>query len=199
MIRKDEQIIQAECMVKLDKQVLEDKLLIEVERNLKQKADKRAHEADKRVIKADKRVQDVERRHKLELEVERKKLKVEKRLLETKWKLKLKVKHQVIVAERKVENQKHEAEWKSISFSHPYCCRSHHCSIGDFSFDFYGYTMALTSVFFQTFGFILLGGVQLHALNVTGLAINTAGGLWYLYAKYQQKREFRARLYPRKS
>lgn len=40
----------------------------------------------------------------------------------------------------------------------------------------------------QTLGFILLGGVQVHALNVTGLVINTAGGLWYSYAKYQQKK-----------
>uniref|UniRef100_A0A1D1Z5E7 Putative UDP-sugar transporter DDB_G0278631 n=1 Tax=Anthurium amnicola TaxID=1678845 RepID=A0A1D1Z5E7_9ARAE len=39
-----------------------------------------------------------------------------------------------------------------------------------------------------TLGFILLGGVQVHALNVTGLVINTAGGLWYSYAKYQQKK-----------
>ncbi|CAI9094806.1 OLC1v1030607C6 [Oldenlandia corymbosa var. corymbosa] len=39
-----------------------------------------------------------------------------------------------------------------------------------------------------TFGFILLGGVQVHGLNVTGLVINTAGGLLYSYAKYQQKR-----------
>lgn len=39
-----------------------------------------------------------------------------------------------------------------------------------------------------TFGFFLLGGVQVHALNVTGLVINTAGGVWYSYAKYQQKK-----------
>ncbi|KAI3883033.1 hypothetical protein MKX03_003458 [Papaver bracteatum] len=39
-----------------------------------------------------------------------------------------------------------------------------------------------------TLGFILLGGVQVHALNVTGLVINTAGGVWYSYAKYQQKK-----------
>ncbi|MED6208466.1 UDP-galactose/UDP-glucose transporter 7 [Stylosanthes scabra] len=39
-----------------------------------------------------------------------------------------------------------------------------------------------------TLGFVLLGGVQVHALNVTGLIINTAGGVWYSYAKYQQKR-----------
>ncbi|KAL5559408.1 hypothetical protein UlMin_035619 [Ulmus minor] len=39
-----------------------------------------------------------------------------------------------------------------------------------------------------TLGFVLLGGVQVHALNVTGLAINTAGGVWYSYAKYKQKR-----------
>ncbi|KAK1293462.1 hypothetical protein QJS10_CPB17g00102 [Acorus calamus] len=39
-----------------------------------------------------------------------------------------------------------------------------------------------------TFGFILLGGVKVHALNVTGLVINTAGGVWYSYAKYKQKK-----------
>ncbi|XP_024031676.1 UDP-galactose/UDP-glucose transporter 7 isoform X2 [Morus notabilis] len=39
-----------------------------------------------------------------------------------------------------------------------------------------------------TLGFVVLGGVQVHALNVTGLAINTAGGVWYSYAKYQQKK-----------
>ncbi|KAK7283029.1 hypothetical protein RIF29_12233 [Crotalaria pallida] len=38
-----------------------------------------------------------------------------------------------------------------------------------------------------TLGFVLLGGVQVRALNVTGLVINTAGGVWYSYAKYQQK------------
>lgn len=40
----------------------------------------------------------------------------------------------------------------------------------------------------QTLGFVVLGGVQVHALNVTGLMINTAGGVWYSYAKYQQKK-----------
>lgn len=39
-----------------------------------------------------------------------------------------------------------------------------------------------------TLGFVLLGGVQVHALNVTGLFINTAGGVWYSYAKYKQKK-----------
>ncbi|XP_073275691.1 UDP-galactose/UDP-glucose transporter 7-like isoform X1 [Primulina huaijiensis] len=39
-----------------------------------------------------------------------------------------------------------------------------------------------------TLGFVLLGGVQVHALNVTGLVINTAGGVWYSYSKYQQKK-----------
>ncbi|KAK6912447.1 Sugar phosphate transporter domain [Dillenia turbinata] len=39
-----------------------------------------------------------------------------------------------------------------------------------------------------TLGFFLLGGVEVHALNVTGLIINTAGGIWYSYAKYQQKK-----------
>ncbi|XXG58363.1 hypothetical protein AAC387_Pa04g0687 [Persea americana] len=46
----------------------------------------------------------------------------------------------------------------------------------------------LKGVVSTTFGFILLGGVQVHALNVTGLIINTAGGIWYSYAKYQQKK-----------
>ncbi|XVE71321.1 hypothetical protein DITRI_Ditri10aG0141700 [Diplodiscus trichospermus] len=113
---------------------------------------------------------------------------------------------------------------------------------GDFSFDLFGYSMALTSVFFQsnsfsflvilvlslvmgialnytmflctivnsaltttivgvlkgvgstTLGFIVLGGVQVHGLNVTGLVINTAGGVWYSYAKYQQKKNKPAKL-----
>ncbi|XP_048228216.1 UDP-galactose/UDP-glucose transporter 7 isoform X2 [Ricinus communis] len=39
-----------------------------------------------------------------------------------------------------------------------------------------------------TLGFVLLGGVQVHGLNVTGLVINTFGGVWYSYAKYQQKK-----------
>lgn len=40
----------------------------------------------------------------------------------------------------------------------------------------------------QTLGFVMLGGVQIHGLNVTGLVINTAGGVWYSYAKYQQRK-----------
>ncbi|XP_057521427.1 UDP-galactose/UDP-glucose transporter 7 isoform X2 [Amaranthus tricolor] len=39
-----------------------------------------------------------------------------------------------------------------------------------------------------TLGFVLLGGVEVHALNVSGLVINTAGGVWYSYAKYQEKK-----------
>ncbi|PSS01041.1 UDP-sugar transporter like [Actinidia chinensis var. chinensis] len=38
-----------------------------------------------------------------------------------------------------------------------------------------------------TLAFVLLGGVEVHTLNASGLAINTAGGMWYSYAKYQQK------------
>nr|CAD1827870.1 unnamed protein product [Ananas comosus var. bracteatus] len=40
-----------------------------------------------------------------------------------------------------------------------------------------------------TLGFVLLGGVQVRALNVTGLVINTIGGVWYSYAKYRQKKK----------
>lgn len=40
-----------------------------------------------------------------------------------------------------------------------------------------------------TLGFLVLGGVKVHALNVTGLAINTAGGIWYSFAKYKQKQK----------
>lgn len=40
-----------------------------------------------------------------------------------------------------------------------------------------------------TLGFVLLGGVEVHALNVTGLVINTAGGVWYSYAKYEEKKK----------
>uniref|UniRef100_A0A1J3K4L3 Putative UDP-sugar transporter n=1 Tax=Noccaea caerulescens TaxID=107243 RepID=A0A1J3K4L3_NOCCA len=39
-----------------------------------------------------------------------------------------------------------------------------------------------------TLGFVLLGGVEVHALNVSGLVVNTAGGVWYSYAKYRQKK-----------
>ncbi|KAF6135658.1 hypothetical protein GIB67_028229 [Kingdonia uniflora] len=42
----------------------------------------------------------------------------------------------------------------------------------------------LNGVGSTTLGFALLGGVQVHALNLTGLIINTAGGLWYSYAKF---------------
>ncbi|KAH0940950.1 hypothetical protein HID58_000587 [Brassica napus] len=126
-------------------------------------------------------------------------------------------------------------------------------ALGDFSFDLFGYGLALTSVFFQTMylllveksgaqdglssieimfynsflslpflsfliiatgefpnsvllllakirrggwsrhanpalGFVLLGGVEVHVLNVSGLVLNTAGGVWYSYAKYRQKK-----------
>ncbi|KAL3683416.1 hypothetical protein R1sor_001438 [Riccia sorocarpa] len=36
-------------------------------------------------------------------------------------------------------------------------------------------------------GFVLLGGVEVHALNVTGLVINTLGGISYSFVKYQEK------------
>ncbi|XP_059658302.1 UDP-galactose/UDP-glucose transporter 7 [Cornus florida] len=45
-----------------------------------------------------------------------------------------------------------------------------------------------------TLGFVILGGVQVHALNVTGLVINTAGGIWYSYAKYQLKKSKQPKL-----
>ncbi|XP_010268354.1 PREDICTED: putative UDP-sugar transporter DDB_G0278631 isoform X2 [Nelumbo nucifera] len=45
----------------------------------------------------------------------------------------------------------------------------------------------LKGVASTTLGFILLGGVQVHALNVIGLVINTVGGVWYSYVKYKQK------------
>ncbi|KAF6150981.1 hypothetical protein GIB67_026902 [Kingdonia uniflora] len=38
-----------------------------------------------------------------------------------------------------------------------------------------------------TLGFVLLGCVQVHPLNLTGLIINTTSGLWYSYAKFQQR------------
>ncbi|KAL8499447.1 hypothetical protein ACS0TY_022422 [Phlomoides rotata] len=46
----------------------------------------------------------------------------------------------------------------------------------------------LKGVVSTTLGFVLLGGVQIHGLNVTGLVINTAGGVWYSFAKYMQKK-----------
>lgn len=47
----------------------------------------------------------------------------------------------------------------------------------------------LKGVFSTTFGFFLFGGVKVHALNVTGLVINSIGGIWYSFAKYYQKIE----------
>ncbi|KAL8160972.1 hypothetical protein V2J09_012461 [Rumex salicifolius] len=44
-----------------------------------------------------------------------------------------------------------------------------------------------------TLGFFFLGGVEFHALNVAGLVINTAGGIWYSYAKYKEKQNKAAR------
>ncbi|GJN29433.1 hypothetical protein PR202_gb17659 [Eleusine coracana subsp. coracana] len=47
-----------------------------------------------------------------------------------------------------------------------------------------------------TLGFVLLGGVEVHALNVTGLVINTFGGVWYSYAKYMQKKKTPRKIEP---
>lgn len=49
------------------------------------------------------------------------------------------------------------------------------------------YKNTLTLLCSQTLGFVVLGGVEVRALNVTGLVINTAGGVWYSYAKYRLK------------
>ena len=54
----------------------------------------------------------------------------------------------------------------------------------------------LKGVVSTTFGFFLLGGVQVHALNVSGLVINTAGGVWYSYAKYHQRKSKAVKLVP---
>ncbi|KAJ3695402.1 hypothetical protein LUZ60_000779 [Juncus effusus] len=48
-----------------------------------------------------------------------------------------------------------------------------------------------------TLGFVLLGGVKVHALNVSGLVINTLGGVWYSFAKYQQKKKISRKSEPR--
>lgn len=36
-------------------------------------------------------------------------------------------------------------------------------------------------------GFIFFGGVKTGAMNLTGIAMNTAGAVWYSVAKYQQR------------
>nr|GEY87090.1 putative UDP-sugar transporter isoform X1 [Tanacetum cinerariifolium] len=46
---------------------------------------------------------------------------------------------------------------------------------------------SLSLLYAKTLGFFILGGVQVHFLNVSGLVINTLGGLWYSLAKYQEK------------
>lgn len=52
------------------------------------------------------------------------------------------------------------------------------------------------SLTFQTLGFVVLGGVEVHALNVSGLVINTFGGVWYSYAKYMQKKKMPRKIVP---
>ncbi|KAI4998558.1 hypothetical protein ZWY2020_053900 [Hordeum vulgare] len=47
-----------------------------------------------------------------------------------------------------------------------------------------------------TLGFVVLGGVKVHALNVTGLVINTFGGVWYSYAKYTLKKRLPRKVEP---
>ncbi|XP_010525916.1 PREDICTED: putative UDP-sugar transporter DDB_G0278631 [Tarenaya hassleriana] len=54
----------------------------------------------------------------------------------------------------------------------------------------------LKGVASTTLGFVLFGGVEVHGLNVTGLVVNTAGGVWYSYAKYQQKKAKPSKLMP---
>lgn len=39
----------------------------------------------------------------------------------------------------------------------------------------------------QVLGFFVLGGVDFYILNVTGLMLNTIGGVWYSFAKYRQR------------
>ncbi|GFR52718.1 hypothetical protein Agub_g15271, partial [Astrephomene gubernaculifera] len=37
-------------------------------------------------------------------------------------------------------------------------------------------------------GFFLLGGVRFSAVNVAGIALNTAGAIWYSVIKYREKK-----------
>ena len=36
-------------------------------------------------------------------------------------------------------------------------------------------------------GFFVLGGVEPHIVNVLGILLNTAGGVWYTVIKYRRK------------
>lgn len=36
-------------------------------------------------------------------------------------------------------------------------------------------------------GFVVFGGVKAGLLNVTGIGVNTVGGVWYGIAKYEGK------------
>jgi len=44
----------------------------------------------------------------------------------------------------------------------------------------------LKNVISVVLGFILLGGVQVNGINVAGLALNSLGGIYYSYVKYQE-------------
>lgn len=41
-------------------------------------------------------------------------------------------------------------------------------------------------------GFVLLGGVPISFLNILGITLNTAGGCWYAWIKYQQVQQMQS-------
>ena len=47
--------------------------------------------------------------------------------------------------------------------------------------------VSLQGVAATALGFLFFGGVKTGAMNLTGIAMNTAGGVWYSVAKYQQR------------
>eukprot|EP00897_Mesotaenium_endlicherianum_P000744 jgi/Mesen1/10670/ME000009S10461 len=49
-------------------------------------------------------------------------------------------------------------------------------------------TTTIVGVLKGTLGFFILGGVEVRAMNVLGLVINSCGGVWYSIAKYRQKK-----------
>ena len=46
---------------------------------------------------------------------------------------------------------------------------------------------AVQGVVATLLGFFVLGGVEPHVVNVLGILLNTAGGVWYTVIKYRRK------------
>jgi len=47
--------------------------------------------------------------------------------------------------------------------------------------------------FLTLLGLFLLGGVEVNAVNLLGLALNSLGGIYYSYIKFEESKEVKAK------